>query len=102
MDLYVNTEAVLPDKKILSERKNKKDKDAYGFLVNFSPTQFDQGDLGPGLTMKMDGVSFFFVEDGQEKFDEMIVQEYKMKDDINMGRILSKKVKDTQKVEFNA
>jgi hypothetical protein len=73
MVIYPHTEAILKKKNLESGRRNKKD--TYGWLINFSPDQFDQSDSGTGLQWQMSGVNYYFVEDGKSKFDKLTVQE---------------------------
>lgn len=73
MVVYPHTEAILKKKNL--EGGGKKKKDTYGWLINFSPDQFDQSDIGTGLQLMMSGVSYYFVEDGKSKFDKLTVQE---------------------------
>jgi len=90
VDLYAHTDTIKGNKLLKGKNLSEK-KDPYGYIINFSPRQFEQADLGKGLSMMMDGVSFYFVEDGQLKFDTMVIHELEKKEMVNIGSIFKEK-----------
>ena len=95
--LFFDLELFAHSEVIPSSKKKSFEKDIYGYIINFSNRQFEQSDLSKGLKMLMQGVNFYFVEDGEYKFDSLVVEELESKSQVDASNVFkSNKQKHTK------